>query len=118
MLEIRKSFCFYETWVIMNKLSLSILATSLVLANTAFTSTHGTNNDNSKAAKYYRGEISSDEYLDHLGVPNSNSRNNGTVRGELRKNDIGGGYTYKDSTGRRAEYHESPYGGYDVYSND
>lgn len=103
----------------MNKFSFSILSTSIIIANAAFAYTpYGTNSDDSKAAKYYRGEISADEYIEHLGVPKSSSENKGTVRGKFRKNDIGGGYTYKDSAGRHVEYHESPYGGYDVYSND
>jgi hypothetical protein len=104
----------------MNKFSFSVFcATFIVVANAVFAySTSGTNSDNSKATKYYRGEISADEYLDHLGVPKSSYQNQKTVRGELRKNDIGGGYTYKDSTGRHSEYYQNPYGGYDVYSNE
>ena len=103
----------------MKKLNFSILAAFLAISSAAVAYTpYGTNSNDSKAAKYYRGEISSDEYLDHLGVPKSNPQNRGTVRGEFRKNDIGSGYSYRDSSGRNMEYHPNPYGGYDVYSNE
>lgn len=106
----------------MKKLTLAMLAVTLMVANAVFAyyTPYGTNSDNSKAAKYYRGEISADEYVDSLGVPRTSSQNHGTVHGELRKNDIGNGYTYKDTTGRHMEFHERPFGlsGYDVYSNE
>ncbi len=126
----------------MNKTISLIVASFYLMTNAAFAyvNVYGSNSDNSKAAKYYRGEISSDEYMDHLGVPKNNSQYQGALHGEIRRNDIGGGYTYKDNTGRKGElrrnsigqgytyrdntgavteYQPRSYGlgGYDVYSN-
>ena len=97
-------------------LLLSVFMTFSTSAVFAYSS-YGTNKDNSKAAKYYRGEISTDEYVDYLGVPRNTMQNHGTVRGELRRSDFGDGYTYKDSTGQHTEYRKRSSGGYDVYSN-
>lgn len=108
----------------MKKSTFLLVAVSFMIANATFGYTaYGANGDNSKMAQYLRGEISTDECVDSYGVPknNNSSQKRGTVRGELRKNEIGGGYTYKDTTGRVVEYHERSSahgGGYDVYSNE
>lgn len=91
---------------------------SAFIANNAFGYIGGYN-ENSMSSKFYRGEISKDEYLDHLGVPKNNNDVRGSVHGELKKNQYGEGYTYRDNTGLEMEFHKKQFGleGYDIYSN-
>ena len=76
----------------------------------------GTNGRNSAASKYYRGEISSDQYLDSTIGP-MNTPSQGYYHGKIEPNQFGGGYDYSDTNGTHRAYRPNQFGGWDVNGN-
>ena len=89
----------------MKKLLTLLSTTSLLVSASAF-AYYG---ENSKAAKYYRGEISADEYIDSLGVPSRNPppttiiHNNGT-KTIIQPSSSGNGTIYHNDGSKSVYY--------------